>query len=320
MGSTHLESLESPDLWESLLRSAPRALLLIMVAACNKYQPTSSVEGTYYPNGCVQLDGFRARWSWPKDAWVNICEAVRVTEVGLLSSGGFERGRTTQSVARLEVAGIGAYVDLGLLKLHGRLDYRLAGPSMGYWTRNHPLLTAMLLVLLVIAMAVFAFSAIGKRNEFVGLREAVARSRSGVVDAWLRRIDLVNRMLQVAVHYENYERDVIEMVTRSFSKRGASVGAIVTNLTNSYPNLRASEQYKELMRQVAAQEEAARQALNEHNVVAERHNIAVNQFPWNMFWSSSPIAYLDTSMEQDLLPARWDEHQLKFIVRAELRN
>lgn len=172
----------------------------------------------------------------------------------------------------------------------------------------------MILLFLVVAI-VFSIAAVGKRNEFVGLREEVARSRSTVISALQRRIDLVNRMLEVALHYEAYERDIIEMVTRSASQRSASIGSVVTNLSTAYPNLRASEAYQELMRQVASQEQDARQALDAHNAAAARHNTTANQFPWNMLWSSASIAYLDMSMEETLLPARWDAKQLRFSAR-----
>jgi LemA protein len=221
-------------------------------------------------------------------------------------------------VGRLEFSDAVVYIVADRLRASGRFEYRERDPSLGDWIGNHPIRVTMLILLMLIIAVWFTVSAVGKRNEFIGLQEEVARSRSAVIDAWVRRIDLVNRMLQVALHYENYEREIIDMTTRSFAHRGASVGSLVTTLSNSYPNLRASEAYQELMRQVASQEEAAREALKVHNAAAERHNTAVNRFPWNIFLSSERVVYLDTSMEEGLLPTRWDAQQLRFTVKREL--
>ncbi len=177
----------------------------------------------------------------------------------------------------------------------------------------------MLEVFLVGAALVLGVMAVGARIQFLHLREDVARQRAEVKSALARRIDLVNRMLEVALHYEAYERDIIEMVTRSAGQRSAAIGPIVAHLSTAYPQLRASEQYQELMRQVASQEQDAKEALAAYNNAAALHNTATGRLPWNLLWASERLAYLDISMERELLPARWDTQRLKFTLEDKAR-
>lgn len=175
----------------------------------------------------------------------------------------------------------------------------------------------MLTLMLLLAVGGFAMAAIGKHNELVGLRQRVSRCRSEVIDAWTRRLDPLNRMLQIALHYQEYEKKVISDVNGAFATHGALPQVLIAVISPvNYPTLRANEQFLELMRQVGLYEQEAKQAIQAHNLAAENHNTAAQSFPWSLFWSSEESPMLDTTMEQDILPARWDQRNLRFSVSA----
>ena len=177
-------------------------------------------------------------------------------------------------------------------------------------------MAGFLVLLLVVVLAwAFGSAAIDKRNELMALRAEVARTKSEFIAAELRKIDVINRMLPFALHHEAYEGRIIEQVTHGFAW-DSTPSVLVTRLSAPYPILRAGEAYQELMRQVLAQEEAARVALSKHNLNVTSHNIAADKFPWTILLSSEPVELLDLSMGSGLLSAHWDKAQLKFVTKG----
>jgi hypothetical protein len=173
---------------------------------------------------------------------------------------------------------------------------------------------SVLMALIVLgALISFGGAWLAKKNEMASLCEDVKQKRAAVVSALHRKVNLVNHLLQVAVRYEAYEARMIQATLSRQAERAKSMSVVVANLTSAFPTLRANETYQELMKQLVAVEQDLTRALDAHNAAATRHNVPINQLPWSSFKFCSDSEYLDSSMEQQLLPVRFDEQRLLFI-------
>lgn len=114
----------------------------------------------------------------------------------------------------------------------------------------------MTIALIVVATAflivVWAISTIiAVNNQLTTVFEEIRASRSNIVSALQKRLTLVNRLLKITVHFQEYEKETyaniasqVAAAARLFSGRGLS-GAVtyISNLGNYYPSLASRAGY-----------------------------------------------------------------------------
>ncbi len=143
----------------------------------------------------------------------------------------------------------------------------------------------VILAMLAVIVMVVVFSFIGQYNKVIALNENV-KSAWGNVDTTLQlRYDLIPNMVEVARSYAEHEREVFENIaearTRYFQaqtpeeKIEAAPGveralSRLLMLQEQYPQLRASEPFRDLMVTLSGTE-------NRINVARQRYNEAVRQ-------------------------------------------
>jgi hypothetical protein len=145
-------------MWPHLSRAFPFGLLLMvsMLAGCDKYEPRATIEGMYYPNGSVHLEGRRAGLLWPSTTQVTISRPIRVSELGVMTYGWEVRQPGwTAEVGRLEFSDADVFIVAERLTQTGRFEYREREPTLHDWIRNHHIKVAMLTVLAVILIVIF---------------------------------------------------------------------------------------------------------------------------------------------------------------------
>jgi hypothetical protein len=145
---------------EAVFRRSLLCAAFVVVAltsvACDKYEPTKHIEGTYRPSQCVTLQGIiPGGWlSRHETIHPTICQPMRVSEIGVYTyGGGWSVPGVQAEVGRLEFADAGVLVELSHLRQTGTFDYRDRGATLGEWTRNNPI-KAIMLVLVGLAVAV----------------------------------------------------------------------------------------------------------------------------------------------------------------------
>lgn len=150
-------------------------------------------------------------------------------------------------------------------------------------------------IVVLVILAVLAIGVTGIYNRLVSLRQTV-RQGAADIDAQLRqRHDLVPNLVGTVKGYAEHESDTLEAViaarNRAASGKPSSENeehlAVALDrllaLGEAYPELRASDNFQELQRELADIEDkiaAARRALN---AAVSRYNTGIEGFPAVLF-------------------------------------
>lgn len=131
-------------------------------------------------------------------------------------------------------------------------------------------------------------------NRLVGLRNRVQEAWAGIDVQLQRRADLVPNLVATVEGYRIHERELLEEVTRARARlsraegpaeAGAADDALEQALgslfavAENYPELRASENFLALQRELSALEEEISFARRYYNAVVQRLNTAIERFP-----------------------------------------
>ncbi|MEO8061923.1 MAG: LemA family protein [Pseudomonadota bacterium] len=142
------------------------------------------------------------------------------------------------------------------------------------------------LVLLVVAWAIFTF------NLLVRDRNRVSQSWSDVDVQLLRRHDLIPRLVEMVKGYAGYERAVLANLTELRTQGAASpaartevektVNSGVTRLValaEAYPDLKASENFRDLHQKLVDTENQIQFARRYYNGAVNLFNNRIQRFP-----------------------------------------
>jgi LemA protein len=142
------------------------------------------------------------------------------------------------------------------------------------------------LFLLIVAWAIFAF------NLLVRDRNRVAQSWSDVDVQLLRRHDLIPRLVEMVKGYAGYERAVLANLTELRTQVPASpaartevektVNSGVTRLialAEAYPDLKASENFRDLHQKLVDTENQIQFARRYYNGAVNLYNNRIQRFP-----------------------------------------
>src|SRR5882724_7037332 len=137
---------------------------------------------------------------------------------------------------------------------------------------------------------------IGTFNGLVRRRNVVAEAWSGIETQLKRRADLIPNLVETVKGYATHERTTFDELARlrSASQSGQDIAqraqteqAISTAIgrimavAESYPQLRASENFQSLQKDLADIEDQIQMARRYYNACVRDLNVAVEQFPSN---------------------------------------
>ena len=157
-------------------------------------------------------------------------------------------------------------------------------------------------------------------NKFQRLKNGAEAGISQIKVALKKRLDMISQLVEIVKSYAKFERQVMENI----SKMRSSIGEIKTpqdvnkinneskrilnNLiavVESYPNLKASENVKDLMNAITdVEDEIARQRYTYNNIVQD-YNTRVSSIPSNLvakMYSFKKIEYLEFEEEVNKRP------------------
>jgi LemA protein len=156
------------------------------------------------------------------------------------------------------------------------------------------------IVLFGIAPPLIAIATILAYNGLVRLRNKVAEAWSGVDVQLQRRHDLIPNLVATVQGYAAHERELFDAVTTARalaqaasgaaqagpaeSVLGAAVGRLVA-VAESYPQLRASENFLALQRELANTEDEIAAARRIYNGNVQIYNTRIDTFP-NAIWAA----------------------------------
>ena len=148
----------------------------------------------------------------------------------------------------------------------------------------------VLIALLVLIGLIYVFS----RNSIIGLRNRCDEAWSGIDVQLKRRHDLVPNLVESVKGYASHERQTFEKVTQAraaamqasgpeeASKAETQLTAALGGLrvvAEQYPQLRATENFQQLQRQLSELEDEIQASRRIYNSNVQTYNTRIQQFP-----------------------------------------
>ena len=152
----------------------------------------------------------------------------------------------------------------------------------------------ILLIVIVAVVVIGVLYYIAKRNSIIASRNRVDESWSGIDVQLKRRHDLVPNLVETVKGYAEHEKQVFEKVTaaRADAMSAQGVGdtakaeekltGALTDLravAENYPNLRATENFQQLSRNLSQLEDEIQASRRIYNSNVQSYNTEIQQFP-----------------------------------------
>ena len=163
-----------------------------------------------------------------------------------------------------------------------------------------------IILIIVAALAAVVFWGVGIYNALVTAEENVETSWAQVENQYQRRSDLVTNLVATVKGYASHEATVLENVVNARSKAtqmtidpskatpeqlqayqaaqgelSQALGRLLA-LSESYPDLKASQNFLELQSQLEGTENRIAVARNAFNEAAKQFNVRIRRFPSNI--------------------------------------
>ncbi len=164
----------------------------------------------------------------------------------------------------------------------------------------------IVLIVIVALIAIVGFWAVGVRNSFVEQEQNVNAKWSNVETVYQKRANLIPNLERTVKSYAKFEQETLTKVVEARSK-ATSINIDPTNMTQadmakfqaaqgelsgalsrlmavveSYPNLKADQQYINFQREYTAIENSIRSETVYYNDAAKEYNTNIKTFPNNV--------------------------------------
>jgi LemA protein len=152
----------------------------------------------------------------------------------------------------------------------------------------------VVVIVIVVLVALLALYFVGKRNSIIASRNRVDESWSGIDVQLKRRHDLVPNLVETVKGYAAHESQTFEKVTaaraEAMSAQGVGDSAKAEQklsgalgelraVAENYPQLRATENFQQLSRNLSQLEDEIQAARRIYNSNVQSYNTSIQQFP-----------------------------------------
>ncbi len=159
---------------------------------------------------------------------------------------------------------------------------------------------AIIVVVAIVVIAVLYY--VAKRNSIIASRNRVDESWSGIDVQLKRRHDLVPNLVETVKGYAAHESQTFEKVTaaRAEAMSAQSVGdsakaeqrlsgalGELRAVAENYPQLRATENFQQLSRNLSELEDEIQAARRIYNSNVQSYNTTIQQFPGSIIANQS---------------------------------
>ena len=183
----------------------------------------------------------------------------------------------------------------------------------------------LVIVIALVAVIVLVFSwYVGTRNSFVTLKENIEMQYSQIETALQRRNDLIPNLVATVQGYADHEEEVFTAVAEARAKlagglASGNIGEIseastaldsalgrLLAISESYPELKANENFRALQDELAGTENRISVARQYYNEAVKSYNTTIQRFPANLIAGSSgyyPVPYFEASASAHEVPS-----------------
>lgn len=150
-------------------------------------------------------------------------------------------------------------------------------------------LKLVLIIFVIVACVIVAgiFLVHSAENTAVGMEEQINSARSEINVQEKRRADLIPNLVECVKSYDQHEYETLMAIVK---ERGTdddtanSVQLAVNAVAEAYPELKSSEQYKQLMTELAVTENLIANYRNAYNERVKEYSTYVRRFPHGFFF------------------------------------
>jgi LemA protein len=156
----------------------------------------------------------------------------------------------------------------------------------------------MVIVIIIVALLVLAgLTYVFVRNNMVSLRNRCDEAWSGIDVQLKRRHDLIPNLVESVKGYATHERETFEKVTQARAAAMQASGPAQASQAESqltsalgglrvvaeqYPELRATENFQQLQRQLSELEDEIQASRRIYNSNVQQYNTRIQQWPWSV--------------------------------------
>jgi LemA protein len=144
---------------------------------------------------------------------------------------------------------------------------------------------------LLILLVFVVFLLMRQYNRLQGLAQRVREAHANVMASMKKRIDLTNKLIDIAKGYADHEKlthiSVAQTGDDMSAGAGAAAGAInqVMRIASQFPDLKANATFQQLMGQLDAIETDLQGKRETYNAVVSTYNTAIGQLPVSLYAS-----------------------------------
>ena len=168
------------------------------------------------------------------------------------------------------------------------------------------------LIAIIAVVVIVGGWAVSAYNSMVGVQEKATTALANVQSAYQRRADLIPNLVETVKGYAAHEKETLEGVVNARSKAtqmtldpenmtpeklqeyqqaqgelGAALGRLIA-ISESYPDLKANENFRDLQVQLEGTENRINEARNKFNEVVQQYNVVIRSFPKNLLVPKEP--------------------------------
>lgn len=166
---------------------------------------------------------------------------------------------------------------------------------------------AIILASIVSIVLLSVFTVNGVQNKAIAFEEQIKTADSDIKVQEKRRVDLIYNLVDTVKEYDRHEYNTLKDVVDARSSGEGSISDVTTLIAataEAYPELKANENYKQLMNELSITENMIAQHRSNYNAQVKSYNRYVRKFPNKQFLSAlgyEPVnfGYLDYNAPVD---------------------
>ncbi|NLY62821.1 MAG: LemA family protein [Erysipelothrix sp.] len=172
-----------------------------------------------------------------------------------------------------------------------------------------------LFIIVLVILAILALIVISTYNKLVRTKNSVEEAHSGIDISLLKRHDLITDLVQVVKGYTKHESQILEELVSIRSELSSNpdlandhMNSIINRLNitiEAYPDLKASDQFLNLQKNIANVEEHLQASRRFYNNNVTNYNNLIEGFPSNIvanMFNYQPKELFKTDVENLVKP------------------